>query len=115
MSSEHHARSPEQLEPMVVGKRFKTKINANIGNSAVTSSIDEEVEKLTWAVKGDRSCPCKAAKRVALRVSPRISQKRSGAAPPAKAGWGTSEHSNMSWIRSLVVPAISTAFGRARV
>ena len=43
-------RHPE-LEPMVVGKRFATKINANIGNSAVTSSIPEEVEKLTWAVK----------------------------------------------------------------
>jgi len=40
-----------ELEPMVVGKRFKTKINANIGNSAVTSSIAEEVEKLDWAVK----------------------------------------------------------------
>src|SRR5262245_50381270 len=40
-----------ELEPMVVGKAFKTKINANIGNSAVTSSIDEEVEKLDWAVK----------------------------------------------------------------
>jgi len=40
-----------ELEPMVIGKRFKTKINANIGNSAVSSSIDEEVEKLDWAVK----------------------------------------------------------------
>jgi len=40
-----------ELEPMIVGKRFKTKINANIGNSAVTSSIDEEVEKLDWAVR----------------------------------------------------------------
>jgi phosphomethylpyrimidine synthase len=40
-----------ELEPMIVGKRFKTKINANIGNSAVTSSIAEEVEKLDWAVK----------------------------------------------------------------
>ncbi len=40
-----------ELEPMVIGKRFKTKINANIGNSAVTSSIEEEVDKLTWAVK----------------------------------------------------------------
>src|SRR6185436_4219281 len=37
--------------PMVIGKKFKTKINANIGNSAVTSSIEEEVDKLTWAVK----------------------------------------------------------------
>jgi phosphomethylpyrimidine synthase len=40
-----------ELEPMVIGKRFSTKINANIGNSPVTSSIDEEVEKLAWAVK----------------------------------------------------------------
>jgi len=40
-----------ELEPMVVGKRFKTKINANIGNSAVSSSIEEEVEKLDWAVR----------------------------------------------------------------
>jgi phosphomethylpyrimidine synthase len=40
-----------ELEPMVIGKRFRTKINANIGNSAVTSSIAEEVEKLDWAVK----------------------------------------------------------------
>ncbi|MGE0638680.1 MAG: phosphomethylpyrimidine synthase ThiC [Thermoanaerobaculia bacterium] len=40
-----------ELEPMIVGKRFKTKINANIGNSAVSSGIEEEVEKLTWAVK----------------------------------------------------------------
>jgi phosphomethylpyrimidine synthase len=40
-----------ELEPMVIGKRFKTKINANIGNSAVTSSVEEEVEKLTWAVR----------------------------------------------------------------
>jgi phosphomethylpyrimidine synthase len=38
-----------ELEPMVIGRAFKVKINANIGNSAVTSSIDEEVEKLRWA------------------------------------------------------------------
>jgi phosphomethylpyrimidine synthase len=41
-------RHPE-LEPMVIGRNFKVKINANIGNSAVTSSIEEEVEKLRWA------------------------------------------------------------------
>jgi phosphomethylpyrimidine synthase len=45
-----NVRHPE-LEPMVIGKRFSTKINANIGNSAVSSSIPEEVEKLAWAVK----------------------------------------------------------------
>jgi phosphomethylpyrimidine synthase len=38
-----------ELEPMVIGRNFHVKINANIGNSAVTSSIEEEVEKLRWA------------------------------------------------------------------
>src|SRR5438876_6407921 len=38
-----------ELEPMIIGRGFKVKINANIGNSAVTSSIDEEVDKLRWA------------------------------------------------------------------
>jgi phosphomethylpyrimidine synthase len=38
-----------ELEPMIIGRSFKVKINANIGNSAVSSSIDEEVEKLRWA------------------------------------------------------------------
>ncbi|MXW66519.1 MAG: phosphomethylpyrimidine synthase ThiC [Gemmatimonadales bacterium] len=38
-----------ELEPMIIGRGFKVKINANIGNSAVTSSIEEEVEKLRWA------------------------------------------------------------------
>jgi len=38
-----------ELEPMIIGRHFAVKINANIGNSVVTSSIDEEVEKLRWA------------------------------------------------------------------
>lgn len=38
-----------ELEPMIIGRRFLTKINANIGNSATHSSIAEEVEKLQWA------------------------------------------------------------------
>jgi phosphomethylpyrimidine synthase len=38
-----------ELEPMIIGRNFAVKINANIGNSAVTSSIDEEVEKLRWS------------------------------------------------------------------
>src|SRR3954447_10345868 len=38
-----------ELEPMIIGRNFQVKINANIGNSAVTSSIQEEVEKLRWA------------------------------------------------------------------
>lgn len=40
-----------ESEPMVIGRAFLTKVNANIGNSAVTSSIAEEVEKLTWATR----------------------------------------------------------------
>ncbi len=40
-----------ESEPMVIGRRFLVKVNANIGNSAVTSSIGEEVEKLTWATR----------------------------------------------------------------
>jgi len=39
-----------ELEPMIIGRRFAVKINANIGNSAVSSSVEEEVEKLRWAV-----------------------------------------------------------------
>ncbi len=38
-----------ELEPMIIGRNFAVKINANIGNSAVSSSIEEEVEKLRWA------------------------------------------------------------------
>ncbi len=40
-----------ETEPMIIGRRFLTKVNANIGNSAVTSSITEEVDKLTWATR----------------------------------------------------------------
>ncbi len=38
-----------EAEPMIIGRKFKTKINANIGNSALGSSIEEEVEKMRWA------------------------------------------------------------------
>ncbi len=38
-----------EIEPMIIGRNFLVKVNANIGNSAVTSSIEEEVEKLTWS------------------------------------------------------------------
>ncbi|MDE0804565.1 MAG: phosphomethylpyrimidine synthase ThiC, partial [Acidimicrobiales bacterium] len=40
-----------EIEPMIIGRNFLTKINANIGNSAVTSSVTEEVDKLTWATR----------------------------------------------------------------
>ena len=40
-----------EIEPMIIGRNFLTKVNANIGNSAVTSSIEEEVSKMTWATR----------------------------------------------------------------
>ncbi|MDR5812903.1 MULTISPECIES: phosphomethylpyrimidine synthase ThiC [unclassified Caballeronia] len=40
-----------ESEPMIIGRNFLVKINANIGNSAVTSSIGEEVDKMTWAIR----------------------------------------------------------------
>jgi phosphomethylpyrimidine synthase len=44
-------RNHLELEPMIIGRNFLVKINANIGNSAVSSSIEEEVEKLQWATR----------------------------------------------------------------
>ncbi len=41
-----------ESEPMIIGRNFLVKINANIGNSAVASSIEEEVEKMRWATSG---------------------------------------------------------------
>ncbi len=40
-----------EIEPMIIGRNFRTKINTNIGNSAVTSSIEEEVEKMAWSAR----------------------------------------------------------------
>jgi phosphomethylpyrimidine synthase len=40
-----------ELEPMIIGRNFLVKINANIGNSAVSSSIEEEVEKMVWSIR----------------------------------------------------------------
>ncbi len=40
-----------ELEPMIIGSRFLVKVNANIGNSALSSSVDEEVDKLRWATR----------------------------------------------------------------
>src|SRR3989475_13288880 len=40
-----------ESEPMIIGRNFLVKINANLGNSAVTSSVEEEVEKMTWAIR----------------------------------------------------------------
>jgi len=45
-----NVKHPE-IEPMIIGRNFLVKINANIGNSAVSSSIEEEVEKLQWATR----------------------------------------------------------------
>jgi phosphomethylpyrimidine synthase len=40
-----------ELEPMIIGRNFLVKVNANIGNSAVSSSVEEEVEKMVWAIR----------------------------------------------------------------
>jgi phosphomethylpyrimidine synthase len=40
-----------ELEPMIIGRNFLVKINGNLGNSAVTSSIEEEVDKMTWGIR----------------------------------------------------------------
>ena len=40
-----------ELEPMIIGRNFLVKINGNLGNSAITSSIEEEVEKMTWGIR----------------------------------------------------------------
>jgi phosphomethylpyrimidine synthase len=40
-----------EIEPMIIGRNFLVKINANIGNSAISSSIEEEVSKMTWAIR----------------------------------------------------------------
>lgn len=40
-----------ELEPVIIGRNFLVKINANIGNSAVTSSVEEEVEKMVWSIR----------------------------------------------------------------
>ena len=40
-----------EMSPMIIGRNFLVKINANIGNSAVASSIEEEVEKMRWSTR----------------------------------------------------------------
>lgn len=55
-----------ELEPMIIGRNFLVKINANIGNSALSSSIDEEVEKLVWAIRwgGDTAMDLSTGKNI---------------------------------------------------
>ena len=58
----HH----QEIEPMIIGRNFLVKINANIGNSAVTSSIGEKVEKMTWAIRwgGDNVMDLSTSKHI---------------------------------------------------
>ena len=55
-----------ESEPMIIGRNFLTKINANIGNSAVTSSIAEEVEKMVWSIRwgGDTAMDLSTGKHI---------------------------------------------------
>ena len=94
-----------ELEPMAIGRNFLVKINANIGNSAVTSSIEEEVEKLVWAIRWGadnvmdlstgrnihttrdwivRNCRCPSARCRSTRRS-----RRSAASPKTSPGRST--------------------------
>ncbi len=59
-----------ELEPMIIGRNFLVKINANIGNSAVSSSIEEEVEKMVWATR------CGADTVMDLSTGPNIHETR---------------------------------------
>ncbi len=55
-----------ELEPMIIGRKFRVKVNANIGSSATSSSIEEEVEKLEWSVRwgGDTVMDLSTGKRI---------------------------------------------------
>jgi phosphomethylpyrimidine synthase len=59
-------RKHPEAEPMIIGKKFLVKINANIGNSAVTSSIEDEVDKMVWAARwgGDTIMDLSTGKRI---------------------------------------------------
>ncbi|MEV4645324.1 phosphomethylpyrimidine synthase ThiC [Saccharopolyspora sp. NPDC049426] len=59
-------RCHPESEPMIIGKNFLVKVNANIGNSAVTSSVEEEVEKMVWATRwgGDTVMDLSTGKRI---------------------------------------------------
>ena len=86
-----------ESEPMIIGSRFLVKVNANIGNSAVSSSIDEEVEKLTWATRWG------ADTVMDLSTGPDIHATRGGSSgthrcPSARC------RSTRPWRRSMVSP-----------
>jgi len=59
-------RNHPEAEPMIIGKKFLVKINANIGNSAVSSSIEDEVDKMVWATRwgGDTIMDLSTGKRI---------------------------------------------------
>ncbi|RKN51631.1 hypothetical protein D7231_35625, partial [Streptomyces klenkii] len=82
----HH---PE-AEPMIIGKNFLVKVNANIGNSAVTSSVEEEVEKMTWATRwgADTVMDLSTGRR------PAPGPGRSGRCPR---GWGSCAAPTRGW------------------
>jgi phosphomethylpyrimidine synthase len=72
-----------EIEPMAIGRNFLVKVNANIGNSAVTSSIEEEVEKLVWAIRWG------ADTVMDLSTGPNIHETRDWIAPQQPVPIGT--------------------------
>ena len=70
-----------ETEPMVIGRNFLVKINANIGNSAVTSSIAEAVDKMTWATRWAGDHPSAAPSVRSTRATARAGVRRRGTSP----------------------------------
>ena len=102
-----------ELEPMVIGRKFLVKINANIGNSIVTSSVAEEVEKLRWATLWGADTVMDLSTGKDIHTT-REWVLRNSAVPIGTVPMGTAEfrriHSRVSWIcrpveRSITVSA----------
>jgi len=113
-----------ELEPMIIGRNFLVKINANIGNSAVASSIEEEVEKMRWATKWgadtvmdlstprvNGSCATRPCPSALCRFTRR--SKKSAAKPRTSPGKSTATRSSnrrsRGWTISRFMPACSCA------
>src|SRR5436189_12707 len=75
-----------ETEPMIIGRRFLVKINANIGNSAVASSIEEEVEKMTWATRWGASSAHSAYRQAPSRDRCGKAGDHCGVVPRAPSG-----------------------------
>ena len=74
-----------ELEPMIIGRNFLVKINANIGNSAVASGIEEEVEKMRWATQWGADTVMDLSTGKNIHTRDRCSRRRPGQRPSLRA------------------------------